>query len=237
MTKLSSDVDHRPRVAAERRGRMRDRLIECAMLVFADKGVGASVIQDVIAAAGVSQGSFYNHFRTNTDLLEAVTQELNNELLQLIETEVGDYDDPALRIASGVRMYLHSACAYPQLGRFICAVGLHSAGPSSLIYVYLPPHIEQGLATKRFQNITVDVALDLIAGTALATTARIASGQSDATQPERAVAAILRGLGVPADEADALTRAPLARVVAPQTSLLERGRQRAEERAASTGVR
>lgn len=237
MTKLSPGVDHRPRVAAERRGRMRARLIECAMLVFAEKGVGASIIQDVIAAAGVSQGSFYNHFRTNSDLLEAVTQELNDELLQLIEAEVGEYDDPALRIASGVRMYMHSARTYPQLGRFICAAGLHSAGPSSLIYVYLPPHIEQGLATRRFQNVTVDVALDLIAGTALATTFRIASGQSSPAQPESAVAAILRGLGVSAEDADALTRVPLARVIAPPTSLLERGRQRAEYQASNTSVR
>lgn len=229
-------VDHRTRVAAERRERMRAKLIECAMLVFAEKGVGASIIQDVIAAAGVSQGSFYNHFRTNADLLEAVTQELNNELLQRIEAEVGGYKDPALRIATGVRMYLHSARTYPLLGRFVSAVGLHSGGPGSLFYVYLPVHIEQGLKAGRFKNVSVDVALDLIAGTALATTLRIATGGSDATQPERAVAAIMRGLGLSGKEADALVQAPLAEINASPSSLLVRGRTRAEERAANTAV-
>ena len=44
-------IDHRPRVAAERRARMRRKLVESALLVFAEKGVDASVIEDVIAAA------------------------------------------------------------------------------------------------------------------------------------------------------------------------------------------
>src|SRR5450830_694756 len=92
--------DHRPRVAAERRERMRKRLIESAMIVFAEKGVGASVIPEVVAAAEVSQGSFYNYFRTNDDLLAAVSSELSAEMIELIEPAVGDIADPALRAAT-----------------------------------------------------------------------------------------------------------------------------------------
>jgi len=66
--------DHRPRVAAERRARMRRKLVESALLVFAGKGVDASVIEDVIVAAGVSRGTFYNYFRTNAELLAAVNE-------------------------------------------------------------------------------------------------------------------------------------------------------------------
>ncbi|MEX3939935.1 TetR/AcrR family transcriptional regulator [Paraburkholderia sp. EG287B] len=205
---------------------MRARLIESAMLVFAEKGVGASVIQEVIAAAEVSQGTFYNYFRTNEELLDAVTQELNDELLRLIEIEVGSYDDPARRIACGVRMFLHAARTYPLLARFICAAGLHAAGPSSLIYVYLPPHIEQGLATGRFRDVTVEVALDLIAGTALATIKRFAEDGAASEQTEQAVAAILRGLGVSRSGSQALVRGELEAIAVPLNSLLERGHAR-----------
>lgn len=219
-------VDHRTRVAAERRERMRARLIESAMLVFAEKGVGASVIQDVIAAADVSQGTFYKYFRTNEDLLAAVTQELNDELLRLIEAEVHGYEDPALRIACGVRMFLHAARAYPLLARFICAAGLHSAGPSSLIYVFLPPHIEQGLALGRFTHVGVGTALDVIAGTALATILRITNEGPQNVAPEPVVAAILRALGVERLEAEKLVEAVLPPIETPDTSLLERGHAR-----------
>lgn len=199
------------------------------MLVLADKGVGASVIQEVIAAAGVSQGTFYNYFRTNEELLTAVTQELNDELLRLIETEVGSYDDPARRIACGVRMFLHAARTYPLLARFICAAGLHVAGPSSLIYVYLPVHIEQGLAEGRFRDVTVEVALDLIAGTVLTTIQRFTDEGEKCAQPEQAVAAILRGLGVKRSEAQTLVRGELASIAVPANSLLERGHARLQK--------
>ncbi|MBN3815757.1 TetR/AcrR family transcriptional regulator [Paraburkholderia sp. Se-20369] len=225
----TTTIDHRTRVAAQRRERMRARLIESAMLVFAEKGVGASAIQEVIAAAEVSQGTFYNYFRTNEELLTAVTQELNDELLRLIETEVGSYDDPARRIACGVRMFLHAARTYPLLARFICAAGLHAAGPSSLIYVYLPVHIEQGLAEGRFRDVTVEVALDVIAGTALTTIQRFVDGGGTGATPELAVAAILRGLGVSAAEAQSLVHSELVPIDVPVSSLLERGHARMQK--------
>ena len=57
MPRLPLREDHRTRVAAEKRARMRRKLVESALLVFAEKGVDASVIEDVIAVAGVSRGT------------------------------------------------------------------------------------------------------------------------------------------------------------------------------------
>lgn len=216
-------IDHRPRVAAERRERMRRRLVECAMLVFAEKGVGASVIQDVIAAAKVSQGTFYNYFRTNEELLVAISEELNNELLRMIESEVGGYEDPAKRIACGLRLYLHTTRVYPLVARFVANAGLHAVGPHTLIYEYLPPHIEAGISAGRFQAIPINVALDLIAGTALAAVVRIAAAEYEPNYAEQVVATILRGLGVSAAQSGKLVALPLTPMKPPPSSLLERG--------------
>ncbi|WP_322012751.1 TetR/AcrR family transcriptional regulator [Paraburkholderia sp. J12] len=224
MNEEQISLDHRPRVAAERRERTRARLIESAMLVFADRGMGANVIQEVIAAAGVSQGTFYNYFRSNEELLEAVAQQLNDELIQLIETEVDSYKDPVRRVASGVRMFMHAARAYPLLARFICVAGLRSAGPGSLLHVHLPVDIEQGLALGRFKGVSVEVAVDIVAGTTLTTILRMATSDTPSSQPEQAVTAILHGLGIPLAQARTLVRAPLAPINAPPSSLLERGR-------------
>ncbi len=94
-------TDHRPRVAAERRARMRRKLVESALLVFAEKGVDASVIEDVIAAAGVSRGTFYNYFRTNAELLVAAIDELGNEVVDLVELRVKAMPSPAARLFTG----------------------------------------------------------------------------------------------------------------------------------------
>jgi AcrR family transcriptional regulator len=194
------------------------------MRVFAERGTGSSVIQEVIAHAQVAQGTFYNYFRTNEELLVAVSEELSNELLALIEAVVGDFVDPAKRIASGVRLYLHTAREYTLFAKFVAASGLHAAGPSSLIYEYLPPDIAAGQQTGRFADMPTEVALDLIAGTSLAAVLRLSSDEAPADYPEKTVAAILRGLGVPGAQASRLVRIELPRIQPAADSLLARAR-------------
>lgn len=224
-----SAPDHRTRVGVERRERMRERLIEGALLVFAEKGVDASVIQDVVTAAGVSQGSFYNHFRSNEELLIAVSEALNNELMHLIEQQVGGMDNAAARIATGLRLYLNVAAEYPLLARFVARAGLHVGGPNNLIYAYLPPHIEAAQAAGQFAAMAaldMVVALDLLAGAMLSGIFRISTGESPADYSEALVAGILRGLGLPSDRADALVSLPLPPVLIEPQSLLARGQAR-----------
>jgi len=221
-------VDHRTRVAAERRERMRARLLESALAVFAEKGVGASVIQDVIAAAGVSQGTFYNYFRTNDDLLHAVANDLSNELIESIERQVVAYADPARRIAAGVRLYLHRGRAFPLLARFVVRTGVHIANPHNLVYRYLPPHLEAGFASGRFERIPLEVALDLITGQALLALARMLTDGAARDYPERVVVALLRALGVARAEAEKIAFAPLEELPVQADSLLARATERVE---------
>src|SRR3974390_886344 len=128
MTSALKIEDHRPRVAAERRARMRRTLVEAALLVCAEKGVYVSVIDDVITAAGVSRGTFYNYFRTNAELLVAAIEELGNEVVQLIEARVQALPSPAARLIGGLRLYLDTARRFPLLARFIARVGAQSVG-------------------------------------------------------------------------------------------------------------
>ncbi len=219
MTTLNS-TDHRSRVAQERRERMRQRLIESAMLVFAEKGVDASVIDDVIAAANVSRGSFYNYFRTNTELLGAVGEQLGNEMMQIIEPLVGGIADPAARIATGLRLYLWLAQEYPLLGRFVSRAGLSALSPNSLVFEYLPPHLVAGVALGRFVDTGIEVALDLIAGTMLLALSRISRGEIVPDYDAQVVATVMMGLGVPVEEARRLARmSPPAVTIADGTLL------------------
>lgn len=214
--------DHRSRVAQERRERMRQRLIESAMLVFAEKGVDASVIDDVIAAAGVSRGSFYNYFRTNAELLGAVGERLGNEMMEIIEPVVGGLADPAMRVATGLRLYLQLAVDYPLLGRFVSRAGLNALSPSNLVFEYLPPHIAAGVAAGRFADRGLEVALDLIAGTMLLALHRISQGATTPDYPAKIVAAVMTGLGVAGPEALRLAAPPPPAVTIADGSLLAR---------------
>ncbi len=219
-------ADHRTRVAAERRERMRARLVESAMLVFAEKGVDASVIDDVLAAAEVSRGTFYHYFRTNGELLAAASEELINELLTLIEVQVQGLDNPAARIAYGTRLYLHTAIRYPLFGRFVSRSGFDVDSPSSRFYDFLPPHLEEGMDKGCFKRMPVEVALDLLSGPELVAVYRIANMEMPQDYPEQVVGGILRGLGMSDAQATELTDIPIVPLVPPPDSLLERSQSR-----------
>ncbi len=206
---------------------MRARLVESAFTVFAEKGLGASIIQEVIARAGVSHGTFYNYFRTNDELLTAVAEDLSNELVSFIEQEVNKHEDPAVRIATGLRLYLHKARAFPPFARFIVRSGLHLASPNHLIYEHVPRHLEAGMASGRFHHLPVEVALDLISGLALTVIGRLAGGETAQDYVEQVVTTMLHALGVPQDEADAIAFAPLERLPVDEDSLLARATSRA----------
>src|SRR5947207_6365631 len=99
--------DHRVRVGAQRREKTRLRLLQSALAVFASKGLDATVIDDVIAAAEVSRGTFYNHFNTTAELLLALAVELSDEALAFIDPAVLAQSDPVKRFSMGTGLYMH----------------------------------------------------------------------------------------------------------------------------------
>ncbi|WP_028103907.1 TetR/AcrR family transcriptional regulator [Pseudoduganella violaceinigra] len=219
--------DHRPRVAAERRERMRQRLIESAMIVFAEKGVGASVIPDVRDAAGVSQGSFYNYFRSNEELLIAVAEELSGEMVQLIEPVVGDIADPARRVATGMRCYLHLARAHRLLARFLSAAGLRMLRQHNDTFRYLPDDLTEGQKQGVFTSAPLDIVLDMVAGAGLAALDRMARSRVPKDYPDQVIAALMRMLGMPAAAAEQVASGPLPKLTPAADSLLARAQARA----------
>jgi AcrR family transcriptional regulator len=50
----------------------RAEMIDCAQRLFLTRGYERTTINDVIAAAGLSKGAFYHHFRSKEDMLEAI---------------------------------------------------------------------------------------------------------------------------------------------------------------------
>lgn len=213
---------------------MRRRLIECAMIVFAQKGIGATVIPEVVAAAEVSQGSFYNYFRGNEDLLAAVSDELSNEMVRLIETAVGNIDDPALRVATAIRSYLHLARSYLVVAHFLSSAGLSLADKKSAAFDYLPPDLKEGQNKGYFDVPSPGVAVDVIMGAALIAVHRMAKGRTAKNYPEQITMAILRSLGTTADAAARLTSAPLPKLTAPAESLLAQAQDRLGAQAGSS---
>jgi AcrR family transcriptional regulator len=97
----ASEENYQSRVGAARREKTRNRLIETALGVFAEKGPDLPIIDDFIAAAGVARGTFYNYFRTTGELLVAVAGESSDQVLGVIDPLVLAEADPVRRLVVG----------------------------------------------------------------------------------------------------------------------------------------
>ncbi|HJV52638.1 MAG TPA: TetR/AcrR family transcriptional regulator [Noviherbaspirillum sp.] len=227
--------NHRSRVGAERRERTRARLLESALLVFAEKGPEAAVIDDVIALAGMARGSFYNYFRTNEELLAAVAAEISDELLRVIDPVVQSHDDPAARIACGARLLLHAVRRYPLLGAFLSRLPWPAADSPLIGIGFLARDLEMGLAQKKFADIQARVGVDLVAGTLFSAAHSLSRDALPEDYPEAVVKAILQGLGVSKSDAARSIALSLPDVDLDDNSVLKRTLHRSQCAAKSPG--
>lgn len=201
--------DHRVRVGAQRREKTRLKLLETALTVFNDKGIDSAVIDDFIAAAGVSRGTFYNHFRTTNELMLALATAMSDEVLQIVDPLVLTLDDPMHRFATGTRLYMQMALRYPLWGSFITRVGTRIATRGQLIDIYLTRDLTQALKEKRIAVDNVLVARDIVLGSIFYGIETMLTEPTRDHHPEHMMRCVLLGFGLTPREAEQIAFAPL----------------------------
>jgi len=66
--------------------------------IFGQKGIINSRLDDITKFAGMSNATFYNHFKDKDDLVSAVATSIALELVAAVEEQVVDIKDPAIRL-------------------------------------------------------------------------------------------------------------------------------------------
>lgn len=201
--------DHRVRVGAQRREKTRLRLLESALAVFTRKGPEVAVIDDFIAAAGVSRGTFYNHFNTTNELLLALAAAMSDEVLQIVDPLVLRFDDPIQRFSAGTRLYMQMALRYPLWGSFMTRVGPRIATRGQLIDVYLTRDLELARQSGRIKVDSVLVARDIVLGSIFYGIETMLTEPTRADHPEQILRCVLIGFGLALEEAQAIASMPL----------------------------
>lgn len=204
-------ADHRPRVAALRRERMRERLLDAALVLAGGGGVEAVTVEAVIAHAGVARGTFYKYFDAPPALLAELGVEVSDALIRTMHPFMERLEDPAERLVVGIRTILRLARAHPLIGSFMGRVsGWMQAGPDHALFTLVGVDIERGIRKGRFARMHLNVALNAVTGlTTAALQSLTGPRRLPRDFPEQTAASVLRALGVGADEAHALATAPL----------------------------
>lgn len=110
----------------------RARLIAGMAEAAAQKGYTETTIGDVVARARVSRRTFYEHFADKDACFLAAYDASSDELMAMIARAVGDETLPWQdRVAAGVRAYLETLAAEPELTRLFLIEVLR-AGPRAV---------------------------------------------------------------------------------------------------------
>ncbi|HEX6704801.1 MAG TPA: helix-turn-helix domain-containing protein [Albitalea sp.] len=196
--------DHRPRVAAERRERMRARLLGSALQLVAAKGPAATSIDDIIEAAEVSRGTFYKYFPSPDALVRELAFEVAKDLVYLADPLVRERSDPAERVACGIRLVARLALHHPAAAGFLVQLGWPDTQGENALLDFVRRDLAEGMKQGRFREMPMPLALNMVSGGVIGAIHCMLKDSCEPDFAEMTAAAVLRALGVPGKTADAL---------------------------------
>jgi AcrR family transcriptional regulator len=197
--------DHRVRVARNRRDRMRAQILNSVMAVYSRVGFHNNVvINDIIAHAKISRGTFYKYFDSLEEAVSALGQDMADEMTQGILSVYDVLDDPILRTATGFQTFLVRATFQPNWGGFIGRIGLLSS--ENLLTHKIQADIQLGVDRGVYRVKSIDTATDLLMGAKKAAMLRIDAGDHDGDYVQTVTAMVLQAFGVRAKTAERQVR-------------------------------
>ena len=203
---LRINLAARAATAEARRNRTRERLLDAAESVIADKGFQAASIDDFVGAAGVSRGTFYNYFPTTTALLSAMNVRVAGDIdrqLDRVETTIAD---PVARLAAALHTVAYATLANPVRGWVAMQIAASSVPRANVFEDRFAAIYRESVAQGRFRPIDMTQAWTLSFGAMRMAQSDVITGRAQPDQTIGVVALILTAFGIPHDEAEEISR-------------------------------
>jgi AcrR family transcriptional regulator len=170
----------------------------------AKKGPAATSIDDVISAAEVSRGTFYKYFDSPEALFDELAALLAHEMVLMAEPVVVLSNDPAERVAMGMRLVIHMAMVNRRVARFLIRLGWPTGGHMPELQEFVKRDLISGIRQQRFSELPLPLALNIVSMTVLGSLHSMLVPKASKNFAEEAVASAMRALGLSHAEASRL---------------------------------
>lgn len=190
--------------SGRRAERTREALVNAAFALMAESGGDVS-IDEIVAAAGISKQSFYNHFSDKQDLAKFILLQERTELEHRIGATNEGQTDAAMRLARAICVCARYFFENTQRARFFSQMFLLDIEVNNARYGSIVSDVAAGLAQGRFAVPSVEAGVSLVLGAGQAQIVRALNGQTlqmAVTSAQQLAMLMLRAFGLPPLEAE-----------------------------------
>lgn len=158
----------RPNRFERRREATRQQIVRAAARVMAEKGMHATKISDIAAAADVGVGTFYLHFEAKQELFDELVADAVARLHATIEAARDSADD----VLEQVRAATRAVCRFAEENRAVFRVVFGHGGTyhhvvreaQALFAADLERVLRDGVASGRFGAVDPAIAAEALVG-------------------------------------------------------------------------
>ena len=181
---------------ARRTEEMRSKLLDVGRALFAEKGFAETSTPEIVAAASVTRGALYHHFKDKTDLFRTIVEREAVAVADAIEKSAPRDADPQHMLFAGAACYF-DAMAEPGRLRLLLIDGPSVLGASDMQRIFAVhgvAQLEAGLAaTITDSSMPISALADIIAAAFDRAALAISEGGDEATY-RQAVTSLLTAL-------------------------------------------
>ena len=188
------------------------RISDAAIKLFAERGVTRVSVSELASAAGVARGTIYNNLPDPDALFESVAAQLGGEMHARVAASFAGFQDPAERLAYGIRFFVRRAHEEPHWGRFLARFALSETSLQQVWGSQMLRDMTAGIQQRRYaiQPEQLDTAMNMVAGSVLGAMFLMLEGHKGWREAGTDIAEfVLVALGLSRHEARDLASRPL----------------------------
>ena len=190
----------RPAFNNDKRARTRARLTDAALRLMSERGINATSVSEIAAAAELANGTFYLYFPDKAAIVAAVCQAVTQAMHEEMSDTRLSLADGAARVAIGTQQFIEIAAAEPVWGRLLVSAFTEFEAIKEDVAHFMRMDVALGIEQGRFNEpideFVVDAHLSILRAGVVA---RLAGAGSDVST--RAAEYQLRILGMSVGEA------------------------------------
>jgi AcrR family transcriptional regulator len=191
------------------------RISNAAIRLFVEKGTTQLTISELAQAANVARGTLYRNIGSVADLFDRVVAEFSADMHRRVSASFVGIDDPAARLATGLRLWVRHAYENPTIGRFAVKFGLSEESLRAVMTGPPMRDISDGVAVGRYDlgSVSADSIASLIVGATVSAMWMVFEGHQTWREAGSSTAElVLRAMGIEPAEAREIAMAELPRL-------------------------